>query len=265
VAERLQKLMARAGYGSRRANEALIRAGRVRVNDRVARLGDRADPEKDTVTVDGKPLKLQKPVYVMLHKPRGVLSSTEDELEEGRPTVREMVPLPGHLYPVGRLDRQSEGLILLTNDGQLAHRLTHPRYEHEKVYDVTLEGAIGDEALAQWRQGLLLDGEPTAPARVELLQRDPNSTRLRITLREGRKRQIRRIAAAFGHPVQRLLRTHIGPLALGDLPPGQWRHLTPAEVEALQERVRAGARKGATGRPTRRGLRPPRPKRSGRN
>ena len=107
MAERLQKLMARAGYGSRRANEALIRAGRVRVNDRVARLGDRADPEKDTVTVDGKPLKLQKPVYVMLHKPRGVLSSTEDELEEGRPTVREMVPLPGHLYPVGRLDRKA--------------------------------------------------------------------------------------------------------------------------------------------------------------
>jgi pseudouridine synthase len=255
VAERLQKLMAQAGHGSRRANEALIRAGRVRVNGRIARLGDKADPEQDTVTVDGQPLALQKPVYVMLHKPRGVLSSTEDELEEGRPTVREMVPLPGHLYPVGRLDKPSEGLILLTNDGQLAHRLTHPRYEHEKVYDVALEGAIGDEALEQWRQGLLLDGEPTAPARIEVVRRERNSTRLRITLREGRKRQIRRIAAAFGHPVQRLLRTHLGPLALGELPAGKWRHLTADEIEALQEAV-GGARRTRK-RPSRRGMQAP--------
>jgi 23S rRNA pseudouridine2605 synthase len=237
VAERLQKIMAAAGLGSRRANEALIRAGRVRVNGRVATLGDKADLETDTITVDGQPLSADNLVYIMVHKPRGVLSSTEDELEQDRPTVRDIVPLPGHLYPVGRLDKPSEGLILLTNDGRLAHHLTHPRYEHEKVYEVALEGALGDDALDEWRRGLMLDGQPTAPATIELLERRPADSLLRITLREGRKRQIRRIAAAFGHPVTRLLRTHIGPLALGDLPPGQWRHLTPAEVDALQATV----------------------------
>jgi 23S rRNA pseudouridine2605 synthase len=257
VAERLQKLMAAAGLGSRRANEALIRAGRVRVNGQVARLGDKADLDTDTITVDGKPLAADKPVYVMVHKPRGVLSSTEDELEQDRPTVRDIVPLPGHLYPVGRLDKPSEGLILLTNDGHLAHRLTHPRYEHEKVYEVALEGAIGDEALEEWRRGVLLDGKPTAPATVELLERRPGQTLLRITLREGRKRQIRRIAAAFGHPVTRLLRTHIGPLALGDLPPGQWRHLIPAEIDALQATVEQppASRAGQRGQRAARGAR----------
>ncbi len=237
MAERLQKIMAAAGIGSRRANEALIRAGRVRVNGQVARLGDRADLERDTITVDGKPLSAEALVYIMVNKPRGVLSSTEDELEQERPTVRDLVPLPGHLYPVGRLDKPSEGLILLTNDGRLAHRLTHPRYEHEKVYEVVVEGAMSDDALDEWRRGVALDGRPTAPATVELVERRRDQTALRITLREGRKRQIRRIAAAFGHPVTRLLRTHIGPLALGDLAPGQWRRLTPAEVGALQATI----------------------------
>ena len=233
--ERLQKLMARAGIGSRRANEKLIRQGRVRVNRRVATLGDKADPARDRITVDGEPLTFEERLYIMLNKPRGVLSSTEDELEEGRTTVTDLVPVDTHIYPVGRLDKPSEGLILLTNDGKLAHRLTHPRYEHEKVYEVTVEGRPKVAVLELWRQGVLLDEKMTAPAGVEVIELGDESTDLRITLREGRKRQIRRVAAMLGHPVRRLVRTHIGPLALGDLRSGAWRHLTATEVKALQK------------------------------
>ncbi len=234
MAERLQKLMAQAGLGSRRHNEALIRAGRVRVNGRVAKLGDQADPQRDRVEVDGKPLRFDPLVYIMLNKPKGVLSSTEDELEQGRQTVRDLVDVPGHLYPVGRLDRQSEGLILLTNDGKLAHRLTHPRFGHEKVYNVVVEGHPSAAVLQQWSAGVELDGKPTIPADIQLIERMKDSTRLRIVMREGRKRQIRRVAALLGHPVRHLLRQQIGPLKLGKLRPGQWRKLTPREVQALK-------------------------------
>ncbi len=253
--ERLQKLMARAGLGSRRESEGVIAAGRVTVNGQVATLGDKADPEQDHIEVDGKPLRLQneQKQYIMLNKPRGVLSSLEDELNEGRPTVREMVPLPGHLYPVGRLDKPSEGLMLMTNDGQLAHRLTHPRYEHEKVYLVTVDGDIPDAALDQWRRGVMLDGRITAPAPIEVLARNGSSTRLRIMLREGRKRQIRRISAEFGHPVRKLVRVRIGTLELGQLKTGDWRHLTPNEVAELKASVfeknrrnRKGGRRSST-------------------
>lgn len=233
--ERLQKLMARAGLGSRRANEKIIRQGRVRVNGQVATLGAKADPEKDQITVDGEPLTFEKRLYIMLHKPRGVLSSTEDELEEGRTTVTDLVPVETHIYPVGRLDKPSEGLILLTNDGKLAHRLTHPRFEHEKIYEVTVEGKPKLAVLELWRQGVLLDDKMTAPAGVEVRHFGEESTDLRITLREGRKRQIRRVAAMLGHPVQRLLRTQIGPLALGNLASGEWRHLTAEEVKSLKK------------------------------
>lgn len=237
--ERLQKLMARAGLGSRRENETVIAAGRVTVNGRVAKLGDKADPATDRVAVDGKPLTLNAETltYILLNKPRGVLSSLEDELNEDRPTVRELVPVEGHLYPVGRLDKPSEGLILMTNDGQLAHRLTHPRYEHEKVYNVVVEGSMPDAALEQWRRGVMLDGRITAPAPIEVLERRADATRLRIVLREGRKRQIRRIAADFGHPVRKLVRERIGPLELGSLKSGQWRYLTASEVEQLKTAV----------------------------
>lgn len=234
--QRLQKIMAKAGHGSRRANEKIIRQGRVRVNGRVARLGDKADPQTDRITVDGEPIELEEPIYIMLNKPKGVLSSTEDE--EERTTVLDLVDVEAHIYPVGRLDKPSEGLILLTNDGKLAHRLTHPRYEHEKLYDVTVEGDIPDEALRQWRGGLRLGDKMTAPADVEVVERAPDHTRLRITLREGRKRQIRRMAALFGHPVRRLFRQAIGPLQIGDLPPGRWRHLTEEEVQSLKEYVK---------------------------
>ena len=233
--------MAQAGIGSRRHNEKLIKQGRVIVNGRLARLGDKADLEKDEIKVDGRIINDSGHTYIALHKPKGVISSLEDELDEDRTTVRDLIPLPGHIYPVGRLDKQSEGLMLMTNDGKLAHRLTHPRYGHEKEYEVILEGALADDMIAQWQRGLRLDGKMTAPAGVKLIERSAEQTHLRITMREGRKRQIRRVAAQFGHPVQQLVRRKIGPLNLGNLQPGQWRHLTPAEVTALQKTVKREA------------------------
>lgn len=236
--------MARANIGSRRSCELIISEGRVTVDGRVARLGDKADPDHDRIAVDGRLLFADRNeeesqtdlIYIALNKPRGVISSLEDELEVGRTTVRDLIEIEGkhHIYPVGRLDKPSEGLVLMTNDGALAHRLTHPRYGHEKVYDVTVEGDISEELLDQWRRGVVLDGRITAPAPIEVVERTQQATRLRITLREGRKRQIRRIAAALGHPVQRLIRERIGPLALGDLPSGQWRYLTEREISELK-------------------------------
>jgi pseudouridine synthase len=236
--ERLQKLMARAGIGSRRQSETLIADGRVTINGRVAQLGDRADPLQDTILLDGQPVKVPSdgPVYVALNKPRGVISSLEDELDEGRTTVRDLVPIDAaiHIYPIGRLDRPSEGLILMTNDGELAHRLTHPRYGHEKVYEVTVEGQMPERILDQWRRGVMLDGRITTPAPIEVLERTTEQTRLRIILREGRKRQIRRVAASLGHPVRQLIRQRIGPIELGELKTGSWRYLTDREVAELR-------------------------------
>ena len=241
--ERLQKIMARANLGSRRSSEEMIAAGRVLVNGRVARLGDKADPARDRIEVDGRPLRAPDAepgkgelIYIALNKPRGVISSLEDELEEGRTTVRDLIKIDAarHIYPVGRLDKPSEGLVLMTNDGTLAHRLTHPRYGHEKVYAVTVEGIISDGALDRRRRGVMLDGRITAPAPIEVVERQSDTTQLRIILREGRKRQIRRIAAALGHPVRRLVRERIGPLSLGELQSGQWRYLTAKEIELLK-------------------------------
>jgi len=237
MSERVQKLMSRAGLGSRRENEALIAAGRVTVNGRVVRLGDKADPKKDRIKVNGKSLIFEDRIYIKLYKPKGVISSTEDELKSGRKTVRDLVNLPGFLYPVGRLDKQSEGLMLLTNDGRLTHRLTHPRYQHRKVYQVDVEGLVSKNTLALWRRGVLLDGRMTAPAKVEVTSQRSNNTRLRITLREGRKRQIRRIAASLGHPVTRLLRKEIGPIRLGNLRSGEWTPLSPSELSDLHKEV----------------------------
>ena len=238
--ERLQKLMASAGLGSRRDNEIIISAGRVRVNGRVAKLGDKADPTIDIIEVDGQPLKSigDKYIYIILNKPRGVISSLDDELQQARMTVRDLIPISGHIYPVGRLDKPSEGLMLMTNDGQLAHHLTHPRYEHEKVYEVELEGYISDRSLQEWRQGVNLDGRKTASSSIEILKRDNTSTKIVVKLREGRKRQIRRIAAGFGHPVLHLIRIKIGPISLGDLEPGRWRYLTREEIALLRSEVK---------------------------
>jgi len=240
--ERLQKVLARAGFGSRRACEELIRQGRVAVNGQVAQLGQKADPRRDRITVDGQPVRVKRSrTYVALHKPRGVLSDEGDG--SGRlPTVRDLVDLPGHLFPVGRLDLRSEGLILLTDDGDLAFRLTHPRFGHEKEYRALVEGRPTEETLRRWRRGVVLDGRRTAPARVSFLRRQGERTWLRIVLREGRKRQIRRVAAMLGHPVHRLIRIRIGPVRLGDLKPGQWRLLSDAEIRAL--RAESGKGKG---------------------
>ncbi len=246
VEERLQKLLARANLGSRRSCETIIAEGRVTVDGRVAVLGDKADPAISRIAVDGRPLVISRQqgddealIYIALNKPRGVISSLEDEMEEGRTTVRDLIQIDNaiHIYPVGRLDKPSEGLVLMTNDGELAHRLTHPRYGHEKVYIVTVEGSISDKVLEQWRRGVMLDGRITAPAPIEVIAREVGSTKLRIILREGRKRQIRRIAAALGHPVRQLIRERIGPLALGDLKPGQWRYLSEQEVSQLLRSV----------------------------
>ncbi len=233
--ERLQKVLARAGFGSRRGCEELIRQGRVSVNGRVAELGQKADPERDRITVDGQPVQtIRSFTYIAIYKPRDVLSAEQDDLGRHR-TVRELVPLPGHLFPVGRLDLASEGLILLTNDGELANLLTHPRYEHTKEYRVYVEGHPEEKTLQRWRQGIYLDDRRTAPAEVSILRVEKDHTWLRVVLREGRKRQIRRVAARLGHPVSQLIRVRIGPIHLGDLKPGQWRPLSRQELEQLRK------------------------------
>jgi 23S rRNA pseudouridine2605 synthase len=231
--ERLQKVMARSGIGSRRACEELIRQGRVVVDGKSASLGQKVDPSRQQVFVDGQPLRAPEPlVYIAVNKPRGVLSVSQDD--RGRRTVRDLVPVPGHLYPVGRLDITSEGLVLLTNDGALANRLTHPRYEHTKEYRVYVAGRPSDKTLEKWRRGVNLDDKKTAPAEVSILRSERDHAWLRIVLREGRKRQIRRVADILGHPVQQLVRVRIGPIHLGELKPGEWRHLTEQELKTLR-------------------------------
>ena len=235
--ERLQKIMARAGYGSRRSCEELIRQGRVRVDGQVAQLGQKADPSRARITVDGETIEAEPRVYVALHKPRNVLSD-EGDGSGTRETALDLVPLSEHIFPVGRLDYRSEGLILLTNDGDLAYRLTHPKFGHEKEYKVLVEGKPSRKVIDRWQQGgLFLDGSRTAPAEVRITGREKGKTWLRVVLREGRKRQIRRVAAMLGHPVHRLIRVRIGTLELGDLRPGKWRRLDRAEVRALRKSI----------------------------
>ena len=252
--ERLQKLLAQAGYGSRRACEAIVAAGRVSVNGQVAKLGDKADPNSDHISVDGKRLKVEShPVYIMLNKPRNIVTTNDDEL--GRKTVRDLVDYDGQVYPVGRLDADSEGLVLLTNDGELANVLTHPRYEHEKEYLVFVKGQPDEKALNSWRRGVVLpeDGYRTAPARVEIIRREGDGTLLRVVMHEGRKRQIREVARLLGHPVQYLLRIRVGPLDMGDLKPGKWRFLNAKEIQSLRDLVAKSQSDQATGRKRNRG------------
>lgn len=242
--ERLQKLLARAGLGSRRRCEDIIRQGRVSVNGKTARLGDSADPEADVILVDGERLRLsQSFTYVMVNKPRGVITAAAAQRQEGRPTVRDLVDLPGRIVPVGRLDADSEGLVILTDDGELVNRLTHPRFEHPKTYRVQVAGRPSEETLAAWRRGVVLDDGRTLPCAVRVLNVEKGTTWLEMVLREGRKRQIRRMGAVMGHPVRRIIRTHIGPLALEDLKPGEWRRLTPDEVARLRAPSPRPARK----------------------
>jgi 23S rRNA pseudouridine2605 synthase len=231
--ERLQKILAQAGYGSRRANETLILAGRVRVNGKQAELGMKADPALDIIELDGKKIpQAEKPTYIAMYKPRGVLSDVEPN--DPRKTVRDLVPVAGHLFPIGRLDLDSEGLILLTNDGELANRLTHPRYGHEKEYRVQVLSRPDDEQLAIWRRGVVLeDGYRTQPARVDIESASGKTTWLRVILNEGRKRQIRETGKRIGLPVARIIRERIGTVRIGSLKAGEWRPLTPQEVKTL--------------------------------
>ncbi len=234
--ERIQKLLAQANVASRRASEELITAGRVRVNDVVAKLGDKADPETDAITVDGTRLKFddQQRTYIALNKPKQILSTTKPHKGDNRQTVGDLIGSREHLFSIGRLDADSEGLVVMTNDGDLAFRLTHPRYRHSKTYRVEVVGLPTAETLTAWQAGIVLEDGKTSACKVEIVKGSVKGTVLRIVMTEGKKRQIRRVAAALGHPVTRLTRTHIGLFALGDLAPGQWRDMTAKEVMLLK-------------------------------
>jgi pseudouridine synthase len=240
---RLQKLISMAGAASRRAAEALIQEGRVEVNGEVIRTaGAKADPDRDVVKVDGRRLRFDvRPRYILLHKPRGYVTTRRDP--QGRRTVMDLLHgVREYVYPVGRLDYESEGLLLLTSDGDLAAHLTHPRHGVERVYEAIVSGVPDARALEALRHGVIIDGRPTAPTEVRVagtVQRGRRpTTQLLLTLREGRNRQVRKMCAAVGHPVQRLVRVRIGPIELTDLPAGRWRDLTPAEIASLKGRAR---------------------------
>jgi 23S rRNA pseudouridine2605 synthase len=234
VPMRVQRFLARAGVASRRGSEDLMTAGRVRVNGEVVcELGARVDPLVDTVEVDGRIVTLASaPTYLMLNKPAGYVTTMNDP--QGRPTVADLVPRdPAGLFPVGRLDRDTTGLLLFTTDGDLAYRLLHPRFHVEKVYRVSVEGRPSREALDALTSGVELDDGLTIPAHVRLVDSGPPAE-AEIAIREGRKRQVRRMFAAVGHPVISLHRASFGPILLGDLAPGATRHLGPEEVAALR-------------------------------
>lgn len=232
--ERLQKVLARVGLGSRRVCEELIADGLVTVDGEVAELGRRVDPLTQRIEVDGVAIGVRPDlVHYVLNKPAGVVTTAHDP--QGRPTVLELVPDEPRVFPVGRLDLDTEGLLVLTNDGDLAHRLTHPSFGVDKEYLAWVEGRPNRAALRRLREGVELDDGPTAPARVAAVEPDV----LRIVVHEGRNRLVRRMTEAVGHPVRRLVRTRIGPLVEPDLPPGQWRALVFDEVHGLQ-RAAAG-------------------------
>jgi len=234
--ERLQKVLARAGFGSRRACEALIEAGRVEVNGERAVLGRRVDTTSDVVTVDGVPVAVRDDlVYYLLNKPPRVVTTASDP--QRRRTVLDLVPLEPRVFPVGRLDYETEGLLLLTNDGELGNRLIHPSGGVPKTYLAEVEGVPSAAAVRRLREGIELDDGWTAPARARIVQQSGDHAALELTIHEGRNRQVRRMCDAIGHPVRRLIRTRFGPLADARLAPGQWRPLRMAEVRALFKAV----------------------------
>ena len=245
--ERLQRALARAGHGSRRAGEELIAAGRVTVNGRVATLGDKVDTAADVVAVDGVTLNLDPEVrYYALHKPIGVVTTMSDP--QGRPDLRGLLPPEGpRVFPVGRLDRDSEGLLLLTNDGELANRLLHPRFGVEKEYLAEVEGAPTDRQLNRMRRGVDLEDGPARAAAVRSVGSSGNRGAVRVVMTEGRKREVRRLLAAVGLPVIRLVRMRVGPVILGGLPPGALRELDPEEVRALSEAAGQDTSEGDAG------------------
>lgn len=238
--ERLQKVLAQAGIASRRKCEEIILSGRVAVNDKpVTELGVKVDPEQDQITVDGRPIHFQSHVYVLFHKPKGVITSVSDP--QGRRVVNDYLKgIKARIYPVGRLDYDTEGLLLLTNDGELAHMLAHPKYEVEKTYYAEVKGVPHGTELDKLRQGIELDDGMTAPAEVEYVDVDPDGkyATISITIKEGRNRQIRRMFDAIKHPVQKLRRVQYGNLTLAGVPRGKYRMLKPQEVNELRQMVR---------------------------
>ena len=250
---RLQKVLAEAGVGSRRACEELIELGEVRVNGQVVKdLPAWVDPDRDRIVVSGQRVSTRaRHVYVMLFKPRGVIATNDDP--QGRPRAIDLVnhPSGARLFPVGRLDLDSSGLLLLTNDGELANRLTHPRYGVHKSYQVTVRGSLTKDDVAELERGIFLydkrkgHAERTRGVRLKLLKRDRDRTRILMELREGRNRQIRRMMATLGHPVKKLRRVRLGPLRLKGLAPGEWRDLTATEVTTLKRAGRETTRRKA--------------------
>jgi 23S rRNA pseudouridine2605 synthase len=235
---RLNKVLAQAGITSRRGADKLISEGRVAINGVLTRdLATLADPDVDIVTLDGRALPSSETKrYLLLNKPRGYVTTVRDP--EGRPVVTDLVPNDARLYPVGRLDADVEGALLLTNDGELTHQLLHPRYEVPRVYEALVAGVVRPGDLPRWRQGVTLDDGPAVPLAVELLgRRDGAASRVRLTFTEGRKHEVKRYCEAVGHRVIRLRRVAFASVELGHLPPGAWRELTPREVAHLRARV----------------------------
>jgi len=278
--QRLQRVLASAGVTSRRKAEEMIVAGRVSVDGRiVTELGTTVNPERQRIAVDGQTVKVERRRYILLNKPKGYITTVADE--RGRQTVMDLVDVPERVKPVGRLDRPSEGLLLFTNDGELAFRIMHPRYEIEKEYEVELDGHPPPDALERVRRGITLDGERISPSMVRPMRNGPDGTIMKVVIHEGRNRVVRRMFDEIGYPVLRLQRTRIGPLQIGSIPRGAWRELTPGELEQIRQAVRmdeddfrpprpvererprssrAGAQRGSTerrgGPPSRGGRRP---------
>jgi 23S rRNA pseudouridine2605 synthase len=245
TAERLQRALARAGFGSRRSCEELIVAGKVKVNGRVATLGDKVEPSTDTVVLNGSIVNLDPNVrYLALHKPAGVVTTMKDP--QGRRDLRSLLPPEGpRVFPVGRLDRDTEGLLLLTNDGDLANKLLHPRYAIEKEYLAEVAGRPASHHLARLRAGVELEDGPAKVASVRIVDARPDRGQLRVVMTEGRKREVRRLLQAVGLPVSRLVRLRVGPVTLATLRPGAIRPLTTDEVLALQKTVAKAERRAA--------------------
>ena len=240
--DRLQKVMAAAGVASRRASEELIAEGRVTVNGEVARLGRKVDPATDDIRVDGERINADPDrVYVLLNKPQGVVTTVDDP--EGRPTVMDLVNLPMRLYPVGRLDLDTEGLLLLTNDGDLTHALLHPSRQVPRTYVALVPGPVKRPALQQLRDGVELEDGTARPQSVDVIEEQRGKALLQLVMTEGRKREVRRMLSAVGHPVERLARVAFGGVELGDLRQGKWRFLTQQEVGRLHAAVEG--RRGA--------------------
>lgn len=234
--ERLQKVLSKQGYGSRRACEKLITDNRVRLNGKIAKLGDRGSLDEDFIEVDGNQIikKADDKVYIALNKPRRVLS--EFKKQDDRRNINDLIAIDKYVFIIGRLDYLSEGLLLLTNDGELANKLTHPRYEHEKEYNVLIKKIPDQKQLGNWRRGVKLNnGYHTQPAKVSIVKHNRSTTWLRITMKEGKKRQIREIGRLLGLPVKKIIRTRIASIELGMLKAGEWRYLSDQEILNLKK------------------------------